>query len=406
MPPRPALRGRSTSDRGRAGSVLPLVGGAVAPLVLVLGTLVGCGSSAGDGATTTDPPVDASPTSVAAPPATAPDPVPAPGTLVAADPIDAPEGARAWRTVYASEGVDGPTVVTGMVVVPDGDPPPEGWPVVAWAHPTRGLADACAPSLTDGTASIPLLPQLLAEGWAVVATDYEGLGSPGLHPYLVGSSEGRSILDALRSAPGIEGAGLRPGAPTVLFGFSQGGHGALFAAEAAAVVAPDVDLVGLAVAAPVSDVSGLVRRFSTDPEQVGVVAAIVAGVGAASPGADPALVLTPDAVATLPRADIDCIDELRQRFVGPPGDTIRTPLADDPTWAALLDEQLAGTADPGVPVLVVQGDADTTVDPAETAALVERLDAAGADVTSVVVPGGHGVDVSAQLLPWLRNRLS
>lgn len=355
-------------------------------------------------------PGDSSPdTTVAAPtvvpPATAPDPVPPPGTLVAAEPIDAPEGARAWRVVHATDGVRGPTVATGMVVVPDREPPPGGWPVVAWAHPTRGLADACAPSLTDGVASLPLLEELLDEGWAVVAADYEGLGSPGLHPYLVGSSEGRSVLDAIRAAPGVDGAGLEPGAPTALLGFSQGGHAALFAAEAAPVDAPDLDLVGVAVAAPVSDVGGLVRRFSADPDQVGVVAAVVAGLDAASPDADPALVLTPDAVALLPQADIDCIDGFRQRFAGPPADTIRIPLADDPTWAALLDAQLAGTTDPGIPVLVVQGDADETVAPAETAALVERLATAGADVTSVVVPGGHGVDVSAEVLPWLRDRL-
>ncbi len=390
----------------------------------LLGTLalaaLGCGSS-GAGSSGAGSP-DGSPstagtsasTGAPVPPATAPDPVPPPGTLVAATTIDAPDGALAWRTTYASQGVDGPTVVTAMVVVPQGEAPPGGWPVVAWAHPTRGLADACAPSLTDGTATIPLLDDLVAEGWAVVASDYEGLGSPGLHPYLVGASEGRSILDALRSATEVEGAGLEPDAPTVLFGFSQGGHAALFAAESASAGvdaaaggadARGIDLVGLAVASPVSDVRSLVDRFSTDPEQVGVVAAVVAGLGAAAPDADPTRVLTPEAVAQLPDADVDCIDAFRQRFTGPPAATIRAPLGDDAVWGPLLDAQLAGTSDPGIPVLVVQGDADQTVDPEETAALVERLQASGADVTAVVVPGGHGVDVSAELLPWLRARL-
>src|SRR5690606_35006008 len=161
-----------------------------------------CGPS--DTADTADT-ADVAPSTAASAPAsapvvTAPDPVPAPPTVVATEPLPAPNGATAWRVVYATEGVAGPTVATAMVVVPRGDPPPGGWPVVVWAHPSRGLADACAPSLA-GPATIPLLDDLLGEGWAVVAPDYEGLGGPGLHPYLDGASEGRSTLDALRAAP-------------------------------------------------------------------------------------------------------------------------------------------------------------------------------------------------------------
>ena len=138
------------------------------------------------------------------------------GALIRSQPMwGAPDGAAAYRILYRSEGLNGePIAVSGVVIVPDGSPPPGGRPIVAWAHPTTGVARACAPSLARVLfRSIQGLRGMLAQGYAVAATDYPGLGTPGPHPYLVGVSEGRAVLDSVRAArtiPGVGGGVLSP----------------------------------------------------------------------------------------------------------------------------------------------------------------------------------------------------
>ncbi len=180
-------------------------------------------------------------------------------------------GAPCWlsasRVLYLSTGLDGRLVpVSGLVLAPRGPVPPGGRPVVAWAHPTTGVATGCAPSLLgrhffEGTLGIPGsisgLSALLAAGFAIAATDYPGLGTPGPHPYLVGESEGRAVLDSVRAARGLlqVGAGNR----FAVWGNSQGGQAALFAGQLAAAYAPELSLLGVAAAAPPTDLAALLE---------------------------------------------------------------------------------------------------------------------------------------------------
>ena len=111
----------------------------------------------------------------------------APGTLVKSQ-LVASDGihGHVYRVLYVSESIYGkPTLVTGLVMVPDTPPPSGGYPVVTWGHGTNGMADQCAPSL-DPAQAVPLQNQLLDRGWVVTASDYQGEGTPGLLPYLVG----------------------------------------------------------------------------------------------------------------------------------------------------------------------------------------------------------------------------
>jgi hypothetical protein len=137
-----------------------------------------------------------------------------PGTIIRSTPIAAPAGARAWKILYHSRAVDGNDIaVSGVVVAPTAPAPRRGRVVVTWAHGGVGLADVCAPSKQADIASgasgarvdyphalIPMLQTFLDAGFVVAATDYEGLGTPGPHPILVGESEGRGVLDAARAA--------------------------------------------------------------------------------------------------------------------------------------------------------------------------------------------------------------
>ena len=117
----------------------------------------------------------------------------------------APANAKAFRVIYRSTGINGePIAVSGTIIYPDGPAPPEGRNVVAWAHYTTGVAQRCAPTLLPNlSGTIAGLEELLKRGYVVVATDYEGLGLPGVHAYLVGVSEAHSVLDcsARRAQP-------------------------------------------------------------------------------------------------------------------------------------------------------------------------------------------------------------
>lgn len=145
------------------------------------------------------------------------------------------DSASASRTLmtYKMLGVNGTeTQATALVFTPKGIKPAGGWPIVAWAHGTTGVADACAPSQQGLKDNEYLIAKLLAAGYAVVAPDYEGLGEPSgkeLHPFLNLKSEAYSITDAVVAASKSLGNTTEKRWATV--GHSQGGQAALGAAQ-------------------------------------------------------------------------------------------------------------------------------------------------------------------------------
>ncbi|MGK9148466.1 lipase family protein [Plantibacter flavus] len=160
----------------------------------------------------------------------------APGTIVRSEPVvGAPDGAQAVRVVYHSTDVDGADIlVSGLIVAPIEPAASGSRTVVSWAHPTTGTAPRCAPS--SGIAPFDLiegLTDLLADGNVVVATDYAGMGLPGPASFLIGATEAANVLDIARAAQHVDGIGASN--RVVLWGHSQGGHAALFAAQRAAV---------------------------------------------------------------------------------------------------------------------------------------------------------------------------
>lgn len=184
-----------------------------------------------------------------------------PGALIRAESSTrgVPADARGWRILYATTRHDGrPAVASALVVVPAtaGAAP---FRVVAWTHGTTGVAPGCAPSLFPAPfAGMGALPLALDRGWAIVATDYEGLGTAGSHPYLIGLGEARSALDAIRAARQLPGLRLADG--VVVWGHSQGGGAALWTGLVAPAYAPDVRIAGVAAAAPASDLPALLEQ--------------------------------------------------------------------------------------------------------------------------------------------------
>jgi hypothetical protein len=237
----------------------------------------------------------------------------APGTIIRKQALSAPTGSHAWRVLYHSRSVSGRDIaVSGVVVVPDGPAPPGGRTVVTWAHGTDGIADRCAPSKSAQVtaAGIPDVAALARSGYVVVGTDYEGLGTPGVHPFLVGESEGRGVLDAARAAHLLRVTPDR----VLIFGHSQGGQAALFAGELAASYAPELHVLGVVASAPAADVEQILPLASKVPAAGGLVVMGIEGFHAAYPELDPASVLSPDALSLAPIVEHACAQQVSDTY--------------------------------------------------------------------------------------------
>ena len=301
-----------------------------------------------------------------------------PGELLAQQEIGAPTGMRAWAIAYRSTGFEGaPITVTGTVVAPSSAGSDR--PLVTLGHWSVGLADACAPSrggLRPGSTLVAVGLAFVQHGAVVVATDYAGLGTPGPHPFLVGASEGRAMLDGARAARQLTDAAA--GARMAAVGHSQGGQAALWAGQLASDYAPELELVGVAAISPVGDLVETARvGFEAGGTRSGWInaAELVASWRETFGLADDAI-LTPEG-----RRVTDALAGACPGRVVVDGPTIATDPLEDPAWADRLAEQSAGLTPVGVPVLMVHGLADDLVPISGSRLVRDRLCAAGDAVT-------------------------
>ncbi|MET9921166.1 lipase family protein [Streptomyces sp. NPDC006435] len=185
------------------------------------------------------------------------------------DPLKAVKvDANVQRIMYRTTDRTGrPIAVTGTVLVPNkAHAAPR--PIVGFAPGTQGLADKCAPSrqLAEGTEYEALpLKGLLDEGYAVVVTDYQGLGTPGVHTYMDREAQGRAVLDSVRAAQRLDAAGLPAAGPVALYGYSQGGGASASAAELAPAYAPELKIRGAVVGAPPADMNKVAESMDGSP---------------------------------------------------------------------------------------------------------------------------------------------
>jgi pimeloyl-ACP methyl ester carboxylesterase len=301
-------------------------------------------------------------------------------TVISAERIEAPDNVRAWNVEYVSQTINGsPTTVTGWIAIPE----VQGtMPILAWAHGTAGLGDECAPSVAGGRTPFHFTHELEA-GWAVVATDYEGLGGPGLHPYLVSESEARSIFGIARAARELDGR-VRP--DLLMWGFSQGGHAVLSAAALAADLAPEFTIVATVAVAPAINLDGWVPA-ALGTSQQGYIAAIVAGFAAAY-DLDVTDVLTPRAVELLDEVKTSCSDPSIYAIssLSSSGAFVVEPTQIEP-WATLLAENSPERQLLAGPTLLVVGDRDRLWDASQLPEVVAGMCAVGSTVATAVYLG-------------------
>jgi alpha-beta hydrolase superfamily lysophospholipase len=335
------------------------------------------------------------------------------GTLLLASPLaSSPPGAEGYRVIYNSESEDGGIVaVSGVVYIPAAPPPPGGRDIVAWAHATTGVAQACAPSLADDPAAgIPGLSDFLAAGDIVAATDYEGLGAPGIHPYLIGKAEGQDIIDSVLAAKTLPGAD--PSNTYIVWGHSQGAQAALFAGQIAHEYAPQLNLAGIAAAAPVTDLQGELnepygltsRLFNAYVDSTWSRTYHVPLTSIVYRRAIPAVENTASkCINSLPNiiAAIHASNALNPVFLSrPPTST--------PPWPTLYAENSPGNAPPGAPLLILQGTKDPTVEPHWTETFAAKICARHQTIDYQEVKGATHLSIPAKSLPtvtaWIAAR--
>lgn len=337
-------------------------------------------------------------------------------------------GATTHLVLYRSTSAKGETVpVSGVVTVPDGEPPPGGWPVIAWGHGTTGMADECAPSRTlledgaGGAGSRTLGPSaaMVADGYAVVSTDYEGLGTPGPHPYLMGQSAGAAMADLVLAAGEIT---PDLSEDWVAVGHSQGGQAALFTSRFTGAYTPGLRLRGIVALAPPSQL-GFVVEMLGRPEQTAPGQGATASTTSTSVFLGPMLV---SAARTAEGVSVEDVVSARGQGIVPHLESRCLPglSRDDSLGGMELRDFVSAGADlsrvrrtvgtndaaelhPHVPVLLVQGSEDSAVPKLLTDRLAKQLEDRGADVEYLTLPGEGHISMldagRAEVTTWVRE---
>ncbi len=308
--------------------------------------------------------------------------------------------------------------VSGTVSFPKGKAPKGGWPVITYAHGTTGTADVCAPS-RNNKASLakdyisytdPQLNAWLKAGYAVARTDYQGLGTPGPHEFLVGHAEGRGVLDIVRAARQL---GPKVSRKFLIAGHSQGGHASLFAAGDAASWVPDLKLRGTVAFAPAShlrDQAALLPALTAPSGLTALATLVVKGAAATHHQFKPRELLSDPVLAFYPLANRECLAQLStpEKLAGIAPSAMIRPGADTTPLFDFLELQNPAVRTKA-PIYLAQGTADTTTLPFQTDQLVSELGILGDHVNYVTYPGiDHGHILQAaetDVLAWMKRKL-
>lgn len=307
------------------------------------------------------------------------------GAVVLAD-VDA------WQVLYRSTDALGrPDAVSGMVLLPKGRRPGT-LSVVGFGPGTHGLGDSCAPSrwLRDGVdyESLPI-GQILDRGWAVALTDYQGLGTPGTHTYMIGRSQGAALLDVVRAARRLPAANLSGSAPVALYGYSQGGGASGWAAELQPGYAPELPLRGVVAGGTPADLTAVAKDLDGGPG-FAFLAMSSAGLDATYPELRLNAYLNPAGIAAMAEANQVCLFEAlpQYAFDSISDYTTSNPL-ETPAWKARVDQQRLGRKAPAVPVFLAHGMQDEFIPYQQAVQLRRDWCSAGAKVAWQDFVGEH-----------------
>ncbi|WP_026918480.1 lipase family protein [Gordonia shandongensis] len=327
-------------------------------------------------------------------------PIGKPGTLIRSTDLDPSvslaDAGRAYRILYATTDVhEKPAVSTGAVFLPKRPAPAGGYKVIAWAHGTVGLADGCTPSAQPRSdRDKKYLGHWLRQGYAVVATDYAGLGTPGLMSYLSGKAEAHSIVDSVKAAART---GLPLSKKWAIVGQSQGAGAALAGARRATEYSrgSGLDYRGVVATGTPANIEHIVWQAGPGfppvalPAGLNAYAAYIwAGFSDARPDLKPNRVLSAEGRRIVGKARTLCYPELHTAVDGKKiSDWFSAPVTSIPgVRAALVDYMSTPYSGYDRPIFLGQGLTDTDVPAPSALSLYAQMRAAGTPVDLHVYP--------------------
>ena len=335
------------------------------------------------------------------------------GTLLKSQKVAAPSvDGTVYRVMYVSETVSGQaTAVTGLVVVPKTAAPKSGYPVVSWGHGTNGMTDECAPSLEPSKID-SLANGLLANNWLITASDYQGEGTPGLHPYLAGVVAAQNTIDIVRAAEQLPSVDVSKN--YVVWGHSQGGQTAMYAHNIAPKYAPELTLKGVVAGAPPSQFDLIYDYLKTSKYRYYLLMS-AGGLNAAygDKAAPLDKVLTPKGIALLDELDKGCSDYLSKTLgaVSIDETNLANPF-DVPEWKKLFlaNDPKNFTSTNDIPLLIIHGGADEQIPTVSSQLLTTKLCGLGQGMQRWVYPGQSHSGVIAtsatDMVNWMKARFA
>ncbi|MDI6102250.1 alpha/beta fold hydrolase [Actinoplanes sp. NEAU-A12] len=312
------------------------------------------------------------------------------------------------RIHYLTTNINGGLITaTGLVLTPKTGKKNR---VVAWGHGTTGLADSCAPSTNQAVfweEARVAVAELLSRGWTVAAPDYPGLGTPQPHPYLIGASAGRSMIDNVRAARHLDAA---LSTQYVVDGHSQGGSGALFANQLAPSYDGNLVLKGSAAIAPLSNAQEIIPYIAGTDVQGYLVMALY-GVNAVEPSFDPKSVLAGPAEAKLGVLQTGCLYEILETYEKfKAKQLVEGGVVPDAVVAKMASYFNPLQTAPSAPILLVHGTDDEAVPYFLSEILADQILAYGVPLTFQTVQNATPHDAVTEspdrVADWIATRFS
>jgi len=330
-----------------------------------------------------------------------------PGELIRSEPFgeyDLPYEISAVRILYHSRSPNREDVaVSGLVLVPDGTPPAGGWPVIAWAHDFIGSARQCAPSLQRNLNEGPLLSMYVGLGYAVVASDYAGLGASFPNAALDMRS---NALDVIYSVSAARAALPQLGTKWVAAGYSQGGLAAVGVAEAVSEVG-DPNYLGAIAISGVAEAQEIFERLAQGPSHRTLVF-LAQGIKSVFPEFRVEEMLTDKAILLYQHISQACEAGLGPELAA--NEMLKPGWENSRYVKEFFARNTPGRKPVHGPLLLTSGEADPEVPSALTATVVARLCKQKDRLLFVKYPG---LDASAVLkesvseqISWIRARFA
>lgn len=315
---------------------------------------------------------------------------------------------RAVRILYHStDGLGHEVATSAVILLPRGRRPASGWPVIAWAHGTSGEAVQCAPSLMkDVFYGDEGLPEMLGAGFAVVATDYHGLGTPGPHLWV---NKEAQAWDVVYSVSAAQAAVKELSRRWVADGHSQGGMATWGVAELESTL-DDADYLGAVSVSGTTRLDEFVAHINENPGGYNYLTYLAASLGALDAAFDPASFLS---------------DQVMQHYKDsikggcwyygyamykdlPRGIGVRSGWRDNPTLQKLQQKSELGSVHLTKPIFVITGEADATVPVKSARAIVAQACKTGSVIELKTYPGLDHDPTMIKSLPaqlrWIRQR--